>query len=143
MLRPTAGLINARLITILAEIVVIVSIARTDIMVRIVLMMSQGANMFLQCGPGSAIDIHVACTSDSKTARWAYYCASENKIRFKDIPGPTCSSSSGGGGRGGLACSVPTGELPPYNCDPPDIPCTRRTLGAGGACVFATLAPSS
>jgi len=47
MLRPTAGLINARLIMILAEIAVIGSIARTDLMVRIVLLMSQGANMFL------------------------------------------------------------------------------------------------
>ena len=37
----------------------------------------------------------------------------------------TCST--GGGGDGGLACSIPTGQPPGYSCDPPDTPCNPLT----------------
>jgi len=52
----------------------------------------------VSCGAGSSIDVHVACASDSRSVQWAYYCASTGRIRYKDIPGPICSGSGGGGG---------------------------------------------
>jgi hypothetical protein len=70
---------------------------------------------------------------------WIYYtehtCApvcSDRRFQFnrcdkldgvQHIHRVTHSCTTNGGGGGGLACSVPTGEQPPYNCDPPDIPC--------------------
>jgi hypothetical protein len=80
-----------------------------------------------ECGPGSSISDHVTCNPSGKTVSWAYSCASTGDIKFKVVSRDDCSSTVGGGGGGGLACSVPTGEPPPYNCDPPDIPCDPTT----------------
>ncbi len=82
----------------------------------------------IECGSGSSIVAHVTCNPSGKTANWAYSCASTGDIKFKVVSRDDCSSTGGGGGGGGgLACSVPTGEPPPYNCDPPDISCDPST----------------
>src|SRR5215212_2040092 len=64
------------------------------------------------CGPGSSIDIHVACVSDGRTARWAYYCASEERIRYRDVSGPTCAGSTAGGYCNYIDCFPPITGCP-------------------------------